>query len=100
PTQERAGLVWAYMGHAAKLPDLPPLPILQTDEEISVQCLQVECSWLQRMEGDIDTSHAGFLHAENRDKIASLDPKGDSQLLTRIDLRPNIIAEDTEYGTI
>ena len=28
----------------------------------SVWCLQRACNWLQALEGDIDTSHVGFLH--------------------------------------
>src|ERR671927_175497 len=63
PTRERGGLVWAYMGPRT---DPPPLPDLEgnmgsADESI-VRATQIDCNWLQTMEGDIDTTHVGFLH--------------------------------------
>jgi phthalate 4,5-dioxygenase oxygenase subunit len=30
-----------------------------------IWCLQRDCNWLQALEGDIDTSHVGFLHVGN-----------------------------------
>jgi phenylpropionate dioxygenase-like ring-hydroxylating dioxygenase large terminal subunit len=30
--------------------------------EAEIWCLQRDCNWLQALEGDIDTSHVGFLH--------------------------------------
>src|SRR5690242_20934489 len=63
PTRERGGLVWAYMGPRA---DPPPPPELEAnmlpEGECAVSATQRECNWLQTIEGDIDTSHAGFLH--------------------------------------
>ncbi len=61
--EERNGLVWAYMG-ARK--EAPPLPLLEAtllpDAEIRSFWVLRECNWLQSLEGDIDTSHVGFLH--------------------------------------
>ena len=61
---ERNGVVWVYMGKAAKAPPLPGLEVLQLpeDETIVIPALR-QCNWLQGLEGDIDTSHFGFLHA-------------------------------------
>ena len=61
PTQERAGLVWVYMG-GRETP--PPMPNIEAVLSPTAQALaaQQECSWLQTLEGDIDTSHFGFLH--------------------------------------
>jgi phthalate 4,5-dioxygenase oxygenase subunit len=61
PTRERGGLVWAYLG-PRETP--PPLPDLEANmvEGATARCVQQECNWLQVLEGDIDTSHAGFLH--------------------------------------
>lgn len=61
---ERCGLVWVYMGERADAPPLPGLEILDFPEhEIGVSLIQRECNYLQALEGDIDTSHFGFLHA-------------------------------------
>jgi phthalate 4,5-dioxygenase len=61
---ERAGLVWVYMGVPAAAPSMPALEILlMPDDEVCVCCIQRDCNYLQALEGDIDTSHFGFLHA-------------------------------------
>jgi len=61
---ERNGVVWVYMGKRAKAPPMPGIEVLQLPEEdVSVIAALRECNWLQGLEGDIDTSHFGFLHA-------------------------------------
>jgi phthalate 4,5-dioxygenase len=65
---ERAGVVWVYMGAAAEPPPMPALEILlMPDDEVGVRCIQRGCSYLQALEGDIDTSHFAFLHAGHVD---------------------------------
>jgi phenylpropionate dioxygenase-like ring-hydroxylating dioxygenase large terminal subunit len=60
---ERAGMVWVYMGARAEAPPLPALEtLLVPDDEIGITCVQRDCNFLQALEGDIDTSHFGFLH--------------------------------------
>jgi len=56
------------MGSCAKAPPLPAFEILDVpDDEISVTFIQRECNYLQALEGEIDTSHFGFLHAGHVD---------------------------------
>jgi phthalate 4,5-dioxygenase len=63
PTMERGGVVWAYMGTRTEPPPLPDLePNMRDDMDLSVYVSQQESNWLQVLEGDIDTVHAGFLH--------------------------------------
>jgi nitrite reductase/ring-hydroxylating ferredoxin subunit len=57
----RNGIVWAYMGPRAVPPPLPDLPP-NLDPACTVQRRLEECSYMQALEGDIDTVHAGFLH--------------------------------------
>jgi phthalate 4,5-dioxygenase len=65
---ERAGLIWAYMGSSAAAPPLPELEVLlMPDDEVGVRCIQRDCNYLQALEGDIDTSHFGFLHSGHVD---------------------------------
>jgi phthalate 4,5-dioxygenase oxygenase subunit len=67
-TTERAGLVWVYMGARAEAPPIPALEtLLVPEDEIGVTCIQRDCNYLQALEGDIDTSHFGFLHAGHID---------------------------------
>src|ERR1700736_1843062 len=59
--QERGGIVWTYMGPRA---EPPPLPDLEANmvEGATATAFQLESNWLQILEGDIDTTHVGFLH--------------------------------------
>ena len=63
PTQERGGMVWAYMGPrddaaAAAGPRGRTCCRTAPASRTSLR----ECNWMQALEGDIDTSHLGFLH--------------------------------------
>ena len=70
PCQERNGVIWTYMGLRSELPPLPDLEAnMRPDREYSISTVLRECNWMQGLEGDIDTSHLGFLH------LGSADPK-------------------------
>lgn len=63
PTVERGGVVWAYLGPRSEPPPLPDLVANMMDDDHSVAfAAQIEANWLQSLEGDLDTTHAGFLH--------------------------------------
>jgi phenylpropionate dioxygenase-like ring-hydroxylating dioxygenase large terminal subunit len=65
---ERCGLIWVYMGVRTEAPPLPALEILDVpSDEIGVSLILRECNYLQALEGDIDTSHFGFLHTGHVD---------------------------------
>ena len=60
---ERNGLIWVYMGSRTKAPPLPALEAnLLPSDELAMKFILRDCNWLQALEGDIDTSHFGFLH--------------------------------------
>jgi len=62
-THEVNGVVWIYMGERQTPPPLPQFPVLGLPaDKVSVWCMQRECNYLQALEGDLDTSHSGFLH--------------------------------------
>jgi phthalate 4,5-dioxygenase len=61
---DRNGVVWTYMG-PGQAPALPALLVNFSPEDevdIDIGGFLRHCNWLQALEGDIDTSHAGFLH--------------------------------------
>ena len=63
PTHERGGIVWAYLGPRTEPPPLPDLEgNMQANSGQLVRATQLQCNWLQILEGDIDTTHVGFLH--------------------------------------
>ncbi len=63
PCEERAGIIWAYMGPAELKPALPELEWLVVPESHRYVTRRLqECNWLQAMEGGFDVSHLQFLH--------------------------------------
>lgn len=68
PSIELGGLVWAYMGPPDKKPAPPELEwcTLPSSHVFVSRRLQ-ESSYLQAMEGGIDTSHVSFLHSYDVD---------------------------------
>jgi phenylpropionate dioxygenase-like ring-hydroxylating dioxygenase large terminal subunit len=94
---EQAGLVWVYMGSRPE-PRLPALEILDVpDDEIGASLIQRDCNYLQALEGDIDTSHFGFLHAGHIDPadVAEGEP-----LRQTITIRaPQYYVADRNWGT-
>jgi phthalate 4,5-dioxygenase len=95
---ERAGLIWVYMGSGAEAPPLPALEILDIPEdEIRVSLIQRDCNYLQALEGDIDTSHFGFLHAGHVD--ADELPE-ESPIYHTVTIRaPEFHVADAAWGT-
>jgi phthalate 4,5-dioxygenase oxygenase subunit len=99
PSVERNGLVWTYMG-ARDIP--PPMPCFEAAmldvPEMNLFMVQRECNWLQALEGDIDTSHFGFLH------IGSIEAEdADPTNLGRFGLAnraPEYHVADTDWGTM
>jgi phthalate 4,5-dioxygenase len=95
---ERAGVVWVYMGSRAAAPPLPAFEILDLPEdEIRVSFIQRDCNYLQALEGEIDTSHFGFLHAGHVDAD---DLAEDEPLFHTVTNRaPEYHLADTAWGT-
>jgi phthalate 4,5-dioxygenase len=86
-TAERNGLIWVYMGDRK---DPPPLPVIEANmiPDGEIWCLQRECNWLQALEGDIDTSHVGFLH------VGMLTP---DDLPEDHPMRPTVLNRSPDY---
>jgi phthalate 4,5-dioxygenase oxygenase subunit len=95
---ERAGIVWVYMGARAEAPPLPAFEILDVpDGEVGAAFIQRDCNYLQALEGDIDTSHFGFLHAGHVDPD-ELD--ADDPIRHTVAIRaPDYHLADTAWGT-
>ena len=82
PCRERGGVIWTYMGPRAEAPPLPDLEAnMMPEGEWAVSSVMRSCNFVQALEGDIDTSHLGFLH------LGAVDPEGavpgSSRLLQR-----------------
>jgi len=99
PCQERGGIVWTYMGPRETPPALPDLePNMLPEDQVVLTAIQRECNWLQGLEGDIDTSHLGFLH------LGAVDPEatrpGTFAHYTVKHRAPKYQVVDTDYGAM
>jgi phthalate 4,5-dioxygenase len=95
---ERAGVVWVHMGAADKAPPFPKLETLVVpDEEVGVNFVMRSCNYLQALEGDIDTSHFGFLHAGH---LEPGDVPDGHPIAHTVAIRaPQYHVSDTPWGT-
>jgi len=98
PCVERNGIVWTYMGPRPTPPPLPDIePNLVPEGEVVIQKALRECNWFQGLEGDIDTSHLGFLHL-GAVKPETLKP-GTFDYYLVADRAPKYEVVDTAFGT-
>jgi len=96
---ESGGIVYVYMGKSEVPP--PKLEIEATVAEAddrNIALTQRDCNWLQALEGDIDTSHLGFLHAGCIDG-SRMDPN-DVQTYTVTNKAPEIGVAEMPFGTM
>jgi phthalate 4,5-dioxygenase len=94
---ERNGLIWVYMGARAHAPPLPALEVTMLPEaEVQIWFAQRDCNWLQALEGDIDTSHFGFLHVGNVEPEEV--PADDLLRYTVTNRAPDYHVSETEWG--
>ena len=96
-TAERNGLVWVYMGIQEEAPPLPEIEAtLVPEDQLDMRMVQRECNWLQGVEGEMDTSHIGFLHfghAQRKDF-----QKRDDEGYALTNRAPEYVSRETDYG--
>jgi phenylpropionate dioxygenase-like ring-hydroxylating dioxygenase large terminal subunit len=99
PCAERGGIIWTYMGPRAVPPPLPDLePNMLPDGEWTVSAVQRECNYFQALEGDIDTSHAQFLHHGG---VRTQATRPGTFMYYRLQEKaPHYAVVDTEFGTM
>ncbi|MEK7215436.1 MAG: ring-hydroxylating oxygenase subunit alpha, partial [Chloroflexota bacterium] len=89
PCRERNGVIWVYMGPESPAPELPEIEWnMVPAENVHLSKRVATNNWVQALEGEIDSSHAGFLHSR-RDR--------ESRQVS-IDRSPRFETIDTEYG--
>jgi nitrite reductase/ring-hydroxylating ferredoxin subunit len=99
PCHERNGVVWAYLGPRATPPPLPDLEGNMLPEGAwTATAILRECNWVQATEGDIDTSHLGFLHLGGI-PVEAATPGTFSQYALQ-DRCPRYEVAETDYGTV
>ena len=99
PCVERNGIIWTYMGPEAVLPSLPDIEsnLIEAEPGIEYPIRKVvrQCNWVQALEGDIDTSHFGFLHRN----LKAQPQAGSFMYYMEHDRAPRYNIVETEIGT-
>ena len=106
PTAERGGVVWAYLGPSDATPELPGFAWLDLPpSHVHVTKRLERTSWVQGLEGGVDSAHSNFLHASVdsfRRTPAWLERAQNAPNLRSryhaLDRSPVFVAEDTDYG--
>ena len=77
PVREWGDMIWAYMGPADAIPELPDLEMaLVPASHRYVSKKWQDCNWVQALEGSIDTAHFTFAHLSfDKDEDEVLDIK-------------------------
>ena len=108
PCQEQGGLIWAYMGppdFPAELPELEWARVPASHRYMRKYF--VECNYLQTLEGDIDSTHARFLHSVLSPQAAGrmqrlqgggLPGQGGNLYAGAANKFHHISVKDTDYG--
>jgi phenylpropionate dioxygenase-like ring-hydroxylating dioxygenase large terminal subunit len=96
PCQEAAGIVWSYLGPKDEIPLLPnyewmDLPLEHLYVTKSVQ----DCSWLQGLEGECDSSHLSVLH---KNFTGERQRGGGDGVLYAADSAPQLEGVEMDYG--
>jgi phenylpropionate dioxygenase-like ring-hydroxylating dioxygenase large terminal subunit len=96
PVREQGGIVWAYLGPPELEPPFPRMEMFETrPDQRMIYKLIVKGNYFQMLEGDIDSSHVGFLHSR-------LDGQAFAGSLSRADMfsdhAPVWTIEETDYG--
>ena len=97
PTIERGGLIWAYMGPPELIPEFPAAEIFNLPpSHRHIAKIVTHGNWFQFLEGDIDTSHVGFLH--NRIDGVPLLPHSFIPDHFSVDRKPVWTVKSMDYG--
>lgn len=98
--REAGGLIWAYLGPAEKCPPFPDYPWLKLPASHRLVVMHwVESSFVQVLEGLVDSSHLNILHADGlRASSGSRLGFANKVELMQRDAAPRLEAETTEFG--
>jgi phenylpropionate dioxygenase-like ring-hydroxylating dioxygenase large terminal subunit len=102
PCEERGGIIWAYMGPTDKA--APPQPDFEwlrvPDSHRYITKHTQDCNWLQALEGDMDSSHVGFLHSTLNRRVPGIQTADDGPAREYLakSLQPHFEVMPTEFG--
>ena len=99
PGVEAGGLVWVYMGPKELKPDLPGMEWLNLPpNQRYASKIMMRANYLQLMEGDMDSSHVGFLHSKADGGYGATELQARLQQEMFVDKMPQWELKPTDYG--
>jgi phenylpropionate dioxygenase-like ring-hydroxylating dioxygenase large terminal subunit len=104
PVREAADLVWVYFGPSSEPPPFREYEYMNVPSSHRlIMRMKLDCNWLQVMEGGLDSSHVGILHAEFAKSFEARDPSLPEGLQAQAqvystDYAPRIDVQDTNFG--
>jgi nitrite reductase/ring-hydroxylating ferredoxin subunit len=89
---DKGGFIWVYMGSPEATPEIPNFEWLNVpDAQRNVHKRFQDCNWLQNLEGEVDSSHAPFLHG-------SVGPDSIQPYNANADRQPVFEVLETDFG--
>ena len=101
PTQEWAGMVWAWFGPTDAKPAFkPPAWAPTADTRVSIAKVLLPCNWAQILEGAIDSAHSSSLHSSDMvpARVDSAKATANTWLRPSTDKAPRMQVQRTPYG--
>jgi phthalate 4,5-dioxygenase oxygenase subunit len=102
PCDEQGGIIWAYMGPEGKAPPAPSFEWLQVPSgHRYITKHTQDCNWLQALEGDMDSSHVGFLHSTLNKHVPGIQTAvGPAREYLGKSLQPHFEVMLTDFGLL
>jgi phthalate 4,5-dioxygenase oxygenase subunit len=104
PVQERGDVLWAYLGPDEDMPSPPELEWTHVPASHRLVTKRIQsCSFLQNVEGEVDSSHVSFLHSKGGGSAASAgieDLRSTLPNYMERDRAPRFFVLPTEYGLL
>src|SRR5262249_30654762 len=105
PVREAGGLIWGYFGPKDAVPSFPDYAFMDAPPtHRNIERVDVACNYLQLLEGGLDSSHVGILHADvakpnwwSNSGERNLDKLNPGALASDDDA-PELDIESTEFG--
>ncbi|HEY0992590.1 MAG TPA: Rieske 2Fe-2S domain-containing protein [Kofleriaceae bacterium] len=99
PCVERGGVVWAYLGPAASIPEPPSFEwtLVRASHRLTTRWLQ-GVNFLQALEGALDSSHLSFLHRGNFAADYVPDARGPAYIAEST--APEFHLDDADHGLV
>jgi len=105
PCREGGGLIWGYFGPRDTVPPFPDFAFINAPAtHRNIERIDINCNYLQLLEGGMDSSHVGILHSDQARpgwQSKSFTPNTDALnpgALAVDDNAPTLSIETTDFG--